>query len=148
MYYTACTSDGCNKKVTDQGGTWRCEACNKDLPACKRRYITQFRGADSTAPAWLSTYDEQARPLAAAPLTALALLAPCLRATNLRKLRARAHPPAPLRGGPAPWPFGRTELGRARWRLRRRSSCLGALRMSCTRSRRRRVRPTARPPQA
>lgn len=33
LSYPACSTDGCNKKVTDQGDGWRCEKCDKTWPS-------------------------------------------------------------------------------------------------------------------
>ena len=30
MSYPACSTDGCNKKVVEDGGQWRCEKCQKN----------------------------------------------------------------------------------------------------------------------
>lgn len=32
LWYPACTSDGCNKKVTEAGDGWECIKCNKQMP--------------------------------------------------------------------------------------------------------------------
>jgi len=29
MSYPACSTEGCNKKVVEDGGQWRCEKCQK-----------------------------------------------------------------------------------------------------------------------
>ena len=54
LYYTACPSADCKKKVTQEGSDWRCEACAASFPECKRRYIISFKAADAAAPCWLA----------------------------------------------------------------------------------------------
>ncbi|CAN0047087.1 unnamed protein product, partial [Choristocarpus tenellus] len=39
-WYTACPSEGCNKKVTEtMEGGWQCEKCNRTYPECRRRFV-------------------------------------------------------------------------------------------------------------
>jgi replication factor A1 len=44
--YTACPLDNggkqCNKKVTNNGGTWRCDRCDRTVPECDYRSVFQF----------------------------------------------------------------------------------------------------------
>lgn len=30
--YAACQTEGCNKKVIEEGGMWRCEKCDRSFP--------------------------------------------------------------------------------------------------------------------
>lgn len=61
-WYTACTTEGCNKKVTENNfsGAWRCEKCNKEIPNCNRRYILSLTMSDSTGQSWFSCFNDQA----------------------------------------------------------------------------------------
>lgn len=41
LYYTACPSDGCNKKVAlDHENNWRCEKCDRSYEAPEYRYVS------------------------------------------------------------------------------------------------------------
>ncbi|KAI0550047.1 replication factor-A protein [Xylaria curta] len=60
--YPACSSEGCNKKVIDQGdGTWRCEKCNVNHPRPQYRYIMSVNVNDHTGQLWLSCFDDVGR---------------------------------------------------------------------------------------
>lgn len=57
--YPACSSQGCNKKVTMQGdGTWLCEKCNVSNDKPNYRYIMSLNVADHSSHQWLSCFDE------------------------------------------------------------------------------------------
>ncbi|KAI8943935.1 replication factor-A protein [Xylaria longipes] len=60
--YPACSSEGCNKKVIDQGdGTWRCEKCNVNHARPQYRYIMSVNVNDHTGQLWLSCFDDVGR---------------------------------------------------------------------------------------
>ncbi|RYO92346.1 hypothetical protein DL766_010344 [Monosporascus sp. MC13-8B] len=60
--YPACRSEGCNKKVVDQGdGTWRCERCDVAHPRPEYRYIMSVNVNDHTGQLWLSCFDDVGR---------------------------------------------------------------------------------------
>ncbi|KUI74181.1 Replication factor A protein 1 [Cytospora mali] len=59
--YPACKSDGCNKKVVQEDGGWRCERCNITHDAPEYRYIMSINVNDHTGQAWLSCFDEVGR---------------------------------------------------------------------------------------
>ncbi|KAI1363849.1 replication factor-A protein [Xylaria arbuscula] len=60
--YPACSSEGCNKKVVDQGdGTWRCEKCDIAHPRPQYRYIMSVNVNDHTGQLWLSCFDDVGR---------------------------------------------------------------------------------------
>ncbi|KAI1748053.1 replication factor-A protein [Xylaria castorea] len=60
--YPACSSEGCNKKVIDQGdGTWRCEKCNVNHARPQHRYIMSVNVNDHTGQLWLSCFDDVGR---------------------------------------------------------------------------------------
>ncbi|PFH60253.1 hypothetical protein XA68_11240 [Ophiocordyceps unilateralis] len=57
--YPACSSQGCNKKVTLVGdGTWHCEKCSLSHDRPNYRYIMSLNVADHTSHQWLSCFDE------------------------------------------------------------------------------------------
>ncbi|SNX84757.1 probable Replication factor-A protein 1 [Melanopsichium pennsylvanicum] len=64
LYYTACPSDGCNKKVSiDHENNWRCEKCDRSYEAPEYRYILSTNVADATGQIWLSGFNEDASKL-------------------------------------------------------------------------------------
>ncbi|PWN54342.1 replication factor-a protein [Violaceomyces palustris] len=59
LSYTACPSENCNKKVTEEGeGAWRCEKCDRTYPAPEHRYILSANVADATGQLWLSGFND------------------------------------------------------------------------------------------
>ncbi|KZP17889.1 replication factor-a protein [Athelia psychrophila] len=58
MWYPACPSQGCNKKVTDVGGSWRCEKCDKSFDKPEHRYIMTMAVADWSCQAWLHGFND------------------------------------------------------------------------------------------
>ncbi|QDS71633.1 hypothetical protein FKW77_007381 [Venturia effusa] len=64
IYYPACASEDCNKKVVEvDPGSWRCEKCDRSFPKPQYRYVLSFNVADHTGSFWLSCFDEQARSM-------------------------------------------------------------------------------------
>ncbi|MCJ1442860.1 MAG: Replication factor A protein 1 [Stictis urceolatum] len=61
--YPACLSEGCNKKVVEMDGMWRCEKCDKNHPRPEYRYIMSVNVADHTGQFWLSCFDETGRQI-------------------------------------------------------------------------------------
>ncbi|KAH3672994.1 hypothetical protein WICMUC_003947 [Wickerhamomyces mucosus] len=62
--YPACATEGCNKKVIDQGdGTWRCEKCDITHANPSFRYILTVSVLDETGQLWLTLFDDQAKQL-------------------------------------------------------------------------------------
>ncbi|KAI0521847.1 replication factor-A protein [Xylaria bambusicola] len=60
--YPACSEEGCNKKVVDQGdGTWRCEKCDIAHARPRYRYIMSVNVNDHTGQLWLSCFDDVGR---------------------------------------------------------------------------------------
>lgn len=60
--YPACSTQGCNKKVTSMGdGTWHCEKCNVSHDKPDYRYILSLNVADHTSHQWLSCFDDTGR---------------------------------------------------------------------------------------
>ncbi|KAJ3356140.1 Replication factor A protein 1 [Entophlyctis luteolus] len=59
MFYPACQTADCAKKVVDDGGGWRCERCNKSFPAPRYRYIFNAKVLDHSGEAWISFFNEQ-----------------------------------------------------------------------------------------
>ncbi|KAI8610788.1 hypothetical protein BC830DRAFT_1144194 [Chytriomyces sp. MP71] len=63
MWYPACRSEGCSKKVTDTGNGWRCEKCDKSHPSPSYRYIFNCKIADHSGESWVSFFNEQGETL-------------------------------------------------------------------------------------
>ncbi|KAB7503649.1 Replication protein A DNA-binding subunit [Armadillidium nasatum] len=62
--YTACPSDGCNKKVIDMNnGVYRCEKCNKEYDSFNWRLMLQASLADGTDSVWVTLFQEHAETL-------------------------------------------------------------------------------------
>lgn len=59
--YPACLSEGCNKKVVETDGQWRCEKCNINHPRPEHRYIMQLSVNDHTGQLYLSCFDDVGR---------------------------------------------------------------------------------------
>jgi len=61
-WYMACPSQGCNKKVTQEGdGSWRCDKCNRTYPDASARYILSLMVCDATGSTWLTAFNEAAQ---------------------------------------------------------------------------------------
>jgi replication factor A1 len=61
LAYPACPTEGCNKKVTEEGtGQWHCEKCQKTYPACVWRYSLQVQVSDHTGSAWVTMFNNEA----------------------------------------------------------------------------------------
>ncbi|THV07795.1 replication factor-A protein 1 [Dendrothele bispora CBS 962.96] len=56
--YPACKTPDCNKKVTENGGLWTCEKCNKSHDAPSWRYIISMAVSDPTAQVWLQGFND------------------------------------------------------------------------------------------
>jgi len=65
MYYEACRSEKCNKKVTEESaeGVWHCAACNKDWDAPQRRYVLSITITDHTGSIYVSVFDDAGKIL-------------------------------------------------------------------------------------
>jgi replication factor A1 len=64
MYYEACRSDGCNRKVIQVESDppkWDCSRCNKSWDAPERRYVLSFSVSDHTGSFWLDAFDDTGR---------------------------------------------------------------------------------------
>jgi replication factor A1 len=59
--YPACLKDGCNKKVVEVDGVWRCERCDISHPKPEWRYIMSLNVSDHTGQIWLSCFDDVGR---------------------------------------------------------------------------------------
>lgn len=59
--YQACPTEGCAKKVVEEGGPgqYRCERCNQVFPRCDYRYILTGQLEDASGQQWVSLYNEQ-----------------------------------------------------------------------------------------
>lgn len=70
--YPACRSEGCNKKVLEDGeGGWRCEKCDKSHESPEYRYIMTISVNDHTGQQWLNCFDEVGRQILGMDATAL-----------------------------------------------------------------------------
>ncbi|KDN50412.1 replication factor-a protein [Tilletiaria anomala UBC 951] len=58
LYYTACPSDNCNKKVNLDVDGWRCEKCDRSYEAPQHRYILTANVADHTGQIWISGFND------------------------------------------------------------------------------------------
>lgn len=58
MYYPACPSEGCNKKVLESGTGWRCEKCDRSYPEPDYRYILSLTVADYSGQTWLQAFND------------------------------------------------------------------------------------------
>ncbi|KAJ8097814.1 hypothetical protein POJ06DRAFT_226964 [Lipomyces tetrasporus] len=65
--YAACPTEGCNKKLTDDGDGWRCEKCNKSFPEPVYRYILMFAIYDHSGQMWVSSFDDVGRVILGKP---------------------------------------------------------------------------------
>ncbi|KAF6764012.1 hypothetical protein DFP72DRAFT_873992 [Ephemerocybe angulata] len=58
LSYPACPGPNCQKKVTEQGDSWRCEKCDKSYPAPEHRYIMSMSVADHSGQAWVQGFND------------------------------------------------------------------------------------------
>jgi replication factor A1 len=59
IWYTACPTEGCNKKVIEEGpNMWRCEKCDRSFSYCDYRYVLSMNVLDHTGGAWLSCFND------------------------------------------------------------------------------------------
>uniref|UniRef100_A0A2P2I042 Replication protein A subunit n=1 Tax=Hirondellea gigas TaxID=1518452 RepID=A0A2P2I042_9CRUS len=59
LLYRACTSEGCNKKVTDMNnGMYRCEKCNKEIDSFSWRLMISCNLADFTESLWVTMFQD------------------------------------------------------------------------------------------
>jgi replication factor A1 len=56
--YPACQTPSCNKKVTESGGSWRCEKCDQSFPKPQYRYLISMAVADWSGQAWLQGFND------------------------------------------------------------------------------------------
>lgn len=62
-WYTACPTQGCNKKVTELDNEWRCEKCDRTHPTRKLRYILTTLVADYSGSQWLTAFNDEAEKI-------------------------------------------------------------------------------------
>eukprot|EP00899_Mesostigma_viride_P013984 jgi/Mesvir1/22587/Mv05008-RA.1 len=64
LWYNACPTDKCNKKVTDDGsGQFHCEGCQKSFPNFTRRFVTSLLASDYSGGCWLNGFHEQVQTI-------------------------------------------------------------------------------------
>jgi replication factor A1 len=60
----ACPTDGCNKKVVEEGpAMYRCEKCAKVYDHCQHRFIFSMQIADHTGATWINVFNETGEEL-------------------------------------------------------------------------------------
>eukprot|EP00742_Colponemidia_sp_Colp-10_P012309 GILJ01013801.1.p1 GENE.GILJ01013801.1~~GILJ01013801.1.p1 ORF type:complete len:633 (-),score=108.41 GILJ01013801.1:50-1948(-) len=58
IWYMACPTEGCNKKVMEQSDGWHCESCQKSYPEAEPRYILSISANDATGTAWFNGFND------------------------------------------------------------------------------------------
>lgn len=62
--YMACPTEGCNKKVIEEGpNQFRCEKCQKLFDRCDHRYIMSVQISDATGAIWVQAFNETGQQL-------------------------------------------------------------------------------------
>jgi replication factor A1 len=61
-WYFACVTDGCQKKVTEEGSAFRCEV-HGPAPTKQNRYILSATIADHTGHHWVTFFNDEAQQL-------------------------------------------------------------------------------------
>ncbi|KAI9353553.1 hypothetical protein BDR26DRAFT_831801 [Obelidium mucronatum] len=63
LWYPACQSEGCQKKVVEADSGWRCEKCQKAFPSPKYRYMMSCKTIDASGEQWISFFNDTAETL-------------------------------------------------------------------------------------
>lgn len=63
IFYPACPSESCNKKVVQMGDSWRCEKCDMSYEKPQYRYIMSLSIADHTGTIWIQMFNDQTQEL-------------------------------------------------------------------------------------
>lgn len=64
LYYEACPSENCNKKVSmEDNGVFRCEKCNYTFDKCNYRYMINLHVGDFTGQSWVTIFDGNGKGL-------------------------------------------------------------------------------------
>ncbi|KXN82854.1 Replication factor A protein 1 [Leucoagaricus sp. SymC.cos] len=58
LFYPACTSQNCSKKMTDEGDSWVCDKCGNRAEQPEYRYIVSMAVADWSGQAWLQAFND------------------------------------------------------------------------------------------
>lgn len=59
LWYEACPSENCNKKVTAHSdGAWHCDKCNQTFEKCEYRYMLTTTFIDHTAQTYVSGFND------------------------------------------------------------------------------------------
>lgn len=61
--YKACPSSECNKKVIEDGDSYRCEKCSRNYPDFKYRLILPTNVADFSGNQWMTCFQESGEAL-------------------------------------------------------------------------------------
>ena len=57
-WYAACPNEGCNKKVVEDGSSWRCEKCDQNFPQPDYRWVLSLNASDHTSNMWMTCFNE------------------------------------------------------------------------------------------
>ena len=60
--YQACPTPGCQKKVQEADGQYRCEKCYKNFPDFKYRFMVSVEISDCVSTGWITLFDDRAEP--------------------------------------------------------------------------------------
>ncbi|KAJ3127422.1 Replication factor A protein 1 [Physocladia obscura] len=74
MFYPACQSPNCQKKVTEDNSGWRCESCKKSFPTPKYRYIFNAKVLDWSGEQWISFFNDQGESMFGVPATDMQII--------------------------------------------------------------------------
>lgn len=58
LFYPACPTERCNKKVVDSNEGWRCEKCDRSYKDPEYRYVLSMSVADYTGQVWLQGFND------------------------------------------------------------------------------------------
>lgn len=65
--YPACPTTGCNKKVMEENGSWRCENCNKTVSEPDYRYIMGVNVSDHSGQEWIQAFNDSGMVITGRP---------------------------------------------------------------------------------
>jgi hypothetical protein len=84
VWYTACPTPECNRKVSPAGDMWFCEKCNQNFPTVNYRYMLNLQCQDHTGQQWVTAFDKAAETILACASACLAANRRCLIAVGRR----------------------------------------------------------------
>ncbi|ORY52620.1 replication factor-a protein [Rhizoclosmatium globosum] len=74
LWYPACQSADCQKKVVEGDSGWRCEKCQKSFPTPKYRYMMSCKTLDASGEQWISLFNDTAEALIGMTATELQVI--------------------------------------------------------------------------